>query len=86
VSGRRSAEQIRRREISRLLERLDLSQEEEDVLDRMSCSLVAKLFLGPIPGALAGAGVRASNRNPEAEGPGPTGEQLLEGKHVSRSL
>jgi glutamyl-tRNA reductase len=55
---RHGAEQIRRHELSRALERMDLSPEEEATLERMSRSLVNKLLHGPISEmkALAEAG------------------------------
>ena len=51
--GRDSAEQIRCREVSRILEKMDLSPEVEASVERLSYSLVAKLLLGPISEAMA---------------------------------
>jgi glutamyl-tRNA reductase len=48
-----SAEQIRRREVSRILKKMDLSSEEEEVIERFSYSLVAKLLIGPISKVMA---------------------------------
>jgi glutamyl-tRNA reductase len=52
------AEQIRRHELSRALQRMDLSREEAEAVERMSRSLVNKLLHGPISElkALAEAG------------------------------
>ena len=52
------AEQIRRHELSRALQRMDLSPEEEAAVERMSHSLMNKLLHGPISElkALAEAG------------------------------
>jgi glutamyl-tRNA reductase len=52
--GRDSAEQIRRREVSRVLRKVDLSPEEEAV-ERMSRSLVGRLLHGPISRVMAHA-------------------------------
>ena len=51
--GQVPAEQIRRREVSRILERMNLSPEEEEAVERLSYSLVVKLLLGPISEAIA---------------------------------
>jgi glutamyl-tRNA reductase len=55
---RDGAEQIRRHELSRALQRMDLSPEEAEAVERMSRSLVNKLLHGPISElkALAEAG------------------------------
>jgi glutamyl-tRNA reductase len=45
---RDGAEQIRRHELSRALQRMDLSPEEAEAIERMSHSLVNKLLHGPI--------------------------------------
>ena len=50
--GQKSAEQIRHREVSRVLEKMDLSPEEEEAVERLSYSLVAKILLGPISEAI----------------------------------
>jgi glutamyl-tRNA reductase len=60
--GRDSAEQVRRREVSRVLEKMDLSLEEEEAIERLSCALVTKLLLGPISEVMARAEVRVSHR------------------------
>ena len=51
--GHDLAEQIRHREVSRVLEKMDLSPEEEEAVERLSYSLVAKLLLDPISDAMA---------------------------------
>ena len=43
-----SAEQIRRREVARILKKMNLSPEEQEAIERLSHLLVAKLLLGPI--------------------------------------
>ena len=53
--GQDSAEQIRRREVSGALKKMNLSPEEEQAIERLSYSLVAKLFLGPISEVMARA-------------------------------
>jgi hypothetical protein len=58
--GRDSAEQIRRREVSRVLRKVDLSPEEEAV-ERMSRSLVGRLLHGPISRVMAHAEVEISS-------------------------
>jgi glutamyl-tRNA reductase len=45
---RDGAERIRRHELARALQRMDLSPEEAEAVERMSCSLVNKLLHGPI--------------------------------------
>ncbi len=67
--GRDSAEQIRRHEVSRALKQIDLSTEEEEVIELLSRSLVGKLLHGPISRVMARAEVEISSaerRNPEA--------------------
>jgi hypothetical protein len=56
--GRVPAEQIRRHEVSRVLEKMNLSPEEEEAVERLSYSLVAKILLGPISEAIAGPKIR----------------------------
>ena len=51
--GQDSAEQIRRHEVSRTLKRIDLSPDEEEVIERLSHSLVGKLLHGPISKVMA---------------------------------
>ena len=60
--GRVPAEQVRRREVSRILRKMDLSPEEEEAIERLSYALVAKLLLGPISEVMARAEVRVSHR------------------------
>jgi glutamyl-tRNA reductase len=43
-----SAEQIRRREVARILKKMNPSHEEQEAIERLSHLLVAKLLLGPI--------------------------------------
>ncbi len=62
AAGQDSAEQIRRREVSRALKRMELSPEEEEAIERLSYSLVAKLLLGPISEVMARAEIQASHR------------------------
>ena len=46
--GQNSVERIRRHEVSRALEKVDLSPEEEEGIDLFSRSLVGRLLHGPI--------------------------------------
>ena len=46
--GQDSVEQIRRHEVSRALKKVNLSPEEQEVVDRFSRSLVGRLLHGPI--------------------------------------
>ena len=48
-----SLEQIRRREVNRVLKKMNPSPEEEEAIERFSHMLVAKLLLGPISEAMA---------------------------------
>jgi glutamyl-tRNA reductase len=57
-----SAEHIRRREVSRILKKMDLSPEEEEAIERLSHSLVAKLLPGPISEVMVRAEIWASQR------------------------
>lgn len=59
-----SAEQIRRREVTRILRKMNPSPEAEEVIERLSHLLVAKLLLGPISEAMTHAEIRASQRRP----------------------
>ena len=43
-----SAERVRARETERVLRKLDLAREQEEVVERLSRSLVEKLIQGPI--------------------------------------
>ena len=56
--GRILAEQIHYREMSRALGKMDLSPEEEEVIERLSYSLVTKLLLGPISEIMVRAEIR----------------------------
>jgi glutamyl-tRNA reductase len=58
-----SLEQIRRREVNRILEKMNASPEEEEVIERFSHLLVAKLLLGPISEAMTCVEIWASQRN-----------------------
>ena len=60
--GQDSAEQIRRREVSRILKKMDLSPEEEEAIERLSYSLVTKLLVGPISEALTRAEIQVSHK------------------------
>ena len=60
--GRNSAEQIRHREVSRVLVKLNLSPEEEESVERLSYSLVARLLLGPISEAIVRPEIRTFPR------------------------
>jgi hypothetical protein len=59
--GRDSPEQIRRREVSRALKKINLSPEEEEAIERLSRSLVGKLLHGPISRVMACAEVEFSS-------------------------
>ena len=48
-----SAERVRARETERVLRKLDLAREQEEVVERLSRSLVEKLIKGPIEKATA---------------------------------
>jgi hypothetical protein len=62
-----SVEQIRLREVSRVLEKMDLSPEEEEAIERLSHLLVAKLLLGPISEVMMRAEIRGSHRGQGAD-------------------
>jgi glutamyl-tRNA reductase len=62
-AGQGSAEQIRRREVSRALRRVDLTPEEEEAVERMSRSLVGRLLHGPISRVMARAEVDLARPN-----------------------
>jgi glutamyl-tRNA reductase len=53
LDHRNSAEQIRRREVSRVLRKLDLSSEGVEGIERLGCALVDRIFVGPIAKAMA---------------------------------
>ena len=57
-----SAEHIRRCEVSGALRKMYLSPEEEQAIERLSYSLVAKLLLGPISEVVARTGIQSSCR------------------------
>lgn len=69
-----SAEQIRRREVSRFLRKMDLSPKEEEAIERLSYSLVARLLLGPISQVMACVEIQASYRGRGVECAVSTGE------------
>lgn len=60
-TDRDSAERIRRREVSRALEKMDLSLAEEEAIEQMSRSLVSVLLRGPIPRAMSRAEIETSS-------------------------
>jgi glutamyl-tRNA reductase len=62
-AGQDAAEQIRRREVSRALGKVDLSPEEEEAVERMSRSLVGRLLHGPISRVMARAEVDLARPN-----------------------
>lgn len=45
---REPTEQIRRREVARVLNRTDLSPGEQEIVERLSCSLVRRVLVGSI--------------------------------------
>lgn len=55
-----SAEDLRRREISRLFCRLSFSSEEAEAIESLSRSLVAELLDGPIRETLLRSGIRSA--------------------------
>ncbi len=59
--GQDSAEEIRRREVSRALGKVNFSPEEEEVIELLSRSLVGKLLRGPISTVIARAEVEISS-------------------------
>ncbi len=78
--GQDSAEQIRRHEVSRALKKMELSPEEEEAVEQLSYSLVAKLLLGPISEVVvACAGMRASHGGRGIDRTRSTGEASPEG-------
>jgi glutamyl-tRNA reductase len=64
--GQDSVEQIRRREVSRALKRINLSPEEEEAIERLSRSLVDKLLFGPSSSVMARAEAEISFGDDEA--------------------
>jgi Glutamyl-tRNAGlu reductase, dimerisation domain len=65
--GQNSVERIRRHEVSRALKKVNLSPEEEEVIDLFSRSLVGRLLHGPISEVIARAEAELSFRDrPEA--------------------
>ena len=62
-----SAEQIRRREVARILKKMNPTTEEEEVIERLSHLLVARLLLDPISEAMSHAEIRASDRDANGE-------------------
>ena len=57
-----SLEQIRRREVTRILKKMNPSPEEEEAIELFSRLLVARLVLGPISEAMTHAETWASER------------------------
>jgi hypothetical protein len=53
LGQRDSAELIRRHEVSRVLRKMDLSPDEVEGIERLSCALVGRNLLGPIAEAMA---------------------------------
>ncbi len=69
--GQNSVERIRRHEVSRALNKVNLSPEEEEVIDLFSRSLVGRLLHGPISNVIARAEAEvcsADRRSLEARG------------------
>lgn len=52
ADGRRRAEEIRRREVSRALSGTDLTPEQREAVSLMSRSLVRRILEGPVAGIL----------------------------------
>jgi hypothetical protein len=77
---RDSTEQILRHEVSRALKKLELSPQEEQDIERLGYSLVAKLLLGPISEVMARVEIRASQGEGRQGGDRaiPTSETSLE--------
>lgn len=59
--GHDSYEQIRCYDVSRFLRKMDLSPEEEQGIEQLSYSLVAKLLLGPISEVMVNTSMRLSS-------------------------
>ena len=57
-----SLEQIRCREVTRILKKMNPPPEEAEAIERLSRLLVAKLLLGPISEAMKNAETWASER------------------------
>ena len=57
-----SLEQIRRREVTRILKKMNPSPDEEETIELFSHLLVARLLLGPISEAMTRAETWASER------------------------
>ncbi len=68
--SRDSAEQIRRREVARILKKMNPTPEEEEAIERLSHLLVAGLPLGPISEAMTRAGSAPTG---DADGEASTG-------------
>jgi hypothetical protein len=62
--GQNSVERIRRHEVSRALKKVNLSPEEEEVIDLFSRSLVGRLLEGPISEVIARAETEVSFPGP----------------------
>jgi hypothetical protein len=72
--GQNSVERIRRHEVSRALEKVNLSPEEEEGIDLFSRSLVGRLLHGPISEVIARAEAELSFRGRQ----GPEAPRSLE--------
>jgi hypothetical protein len=72
--GQNSVERIRRHEVSRALKKVNLSPEEEEVIDLFSRSLVGRLLHGPISEVIARAEAELSFRGRQ----GPEAPRSLE--------
>ena len=65
--GQNSVERIRRHEVSCALKKVNLSPEEEEVIDLFSRSLVGRLLHGPISEVMERAEAELSFRGAESE-------------------
>lgn len=62
-----SIEQIRRREVSCLLKKINFSPEEENTVERLSYSLVTKIFLDPVFEVMVRAELQALYRRRDVD-------------------
>ena len=70
MPGRNSVERIRRHEVSRALNKVNISPEKEEVIDLFSRSLVGRLLHGPISEVMERAEAELSFRErPGTEAP-----------------
>jgi glutamyl-tRNAGlu reductase-like protein len=72
--GQNSVERIRRHEVSRALKKVNLSPEEEEIVDLFSRSLVGRLLHGPISEVMERVEAELSFR----DRPGPKAPRGLE--------